>query len=165
MKSKKSTTALKTQEAMFAMGCFWNPDILFSKLKGVKEVKVGNSGGKIKNPTYEQVCSGVTEHAEVVKIWFNGTKISYKELLDIFWKSHNPTTLNSQGPDFGTQYRSAIFYFDDKQKKEALFSLKKAQKEWKNKIVTEILPAKEFYEAEDYHQKYLEKHGSESCHI
>lgn len=156
---------VKLSEAMFAMGCFWSPDILFTNLKGVKEVKVGYSGGKIKNPTYEQVCTGKTGHAEVVKIWFNSDKITYSELLQIFWSNHNPTTLNSQGPDFGSQYRSAIFYFNDKQKKDAIDSMKKAQKDWKSKIVTEIVQAKEFYVAEDYHQKYLAKRGLASCHI
>src|SRR3989344_30110 len=118
------------ETAMFAMGCFWSPDILFTKLKGVKEVKVGYSGGQTKNPSYKQVCTGKTGHVEVVKIWYDPKKVSYKKLLEIFWKNHNPTTMNRQGFDIGTQYRSAIFYFNEEQKKEALKSKEKEQKKY-----------------------------------
>jgi len=156
---------VKLETAMFAMGCFWSPQVLFDKLNGVKKTQVGYSGGKIKNPSYEQVCSGETGHAEVIKIWFDPKIISYKKLLDIFWSNHNPTTLNKQGPDVGDQYRSAIFYYNKKQKKEIIETKDKIQKKWDNPIVTEIGKAKAFYKAEDYHQKYLEKRGLQTCHV
>ena len=144
---------------MFGAGCFWGVEYNFSKLEGVKEVLSGYSGGKTSHPTYEQVCSNSTDHAEVVLIEFDESLISYKELLDSFWKKHDPTTLNRQGPDVGSQYRSAIFYFDEEQKSLAQESLNNLQQSLDRKIVTEISKADTFWKAEEYHQKYFEKHN------
>ena len=147
------------KKAMFGAGCFWGVEYNFSKLEGVKEVLSGYSGGKTSHPTYEQVCSNSTDHAEVVLIEFDESLISYKELLDSFWKKHDPTTLNRQGPDIGSQYRSAIFYFDEEQKNLAQESLNNLQQSLDRKIVTEISRADTFWKAEEYHQKYFEKHN------
>ena len=144
---------------MFGAGCFWGVEYNFAKLKGVREVLSGYSGGKTPNPTYEQVCSNSTEHAEVVMIDYDETQISYEELLDAFWMKHDPTTLNSQGPDVGDQYRSAIFYFDEEQQTPARESLKNLQQKLERSIVTEITKADTFWKAEEYHQKYFEKHN------
>ena len=144
---------------MFGAGCFWGVEYNFSKLEGVKEVLSGYSGGKTSQPTYEQVCSNSTDHAEVVLIEFDESLISYKELLESFWKKHDPTTLNRQGLDVGSQYRSAIFYFDDEQKSLAQESLNNLQQSLDRKIVTEITKADTFWKAEEYHQKYFEKHN------
>ena len=144
---------------MFGAGCFWGVEYNFSKLEGVSEVVSGYSGGKTSNPTYEQVCSNSTEHAEVVMINYDETVISYEDLLDSFWKKHDPTTLNRQGPDIGNQYRSAIFYYDEEQKELAQKSLDEFQKKLSKKIVTEITKADTFWKAEEYHQKYFEKHN------
>ena len=144
---------------MFGAGCFWGVEYNFAKLKGVKEVLSGYSGGKTPNPTYEQVCSNSTEHAEVVMIDYDETQISYEELLDAFWMKHDPTTLNRQGPDVGDQYRSAIFYFDEEQQTLAKESLKNLQEKLERSIVTEITKADTFWKAEEYHQKYFEKHN------
>ena len=146
-------------KAMFGAGCFWGVEYNFAKLKGVREVLSGYSGGKTPNPTYEQVCSNSTEHAEVVMIDYDETQISYEELLDAFWMKHDPTTLNRQGPDVGNQYRSAIYYFDEKQQTLAKESLKNLQQKLEKSIVTEITKADTFWKAEEYHQKYFEKHG------
>ena len=159
----------KYQKATFAMGCFWQPDYIFSKIRGVVETAVGYTGcnKECKNPTYEDVCSDTTGCAETIQIIFNPKQISYNKILDIFWTHHNPTTLNYQGPDYGTQYRSAIFYHNEKQKSLALKSKIKWEKlfiDKSKKIVTQIAPASEFYKAEDYHQKYLMKTGR-VCHI
>lgn len=155
------------QKAAFGAGCFWGVEATFQKIKGVKSTIVGYMGGNLKNPTYEDVCTDKTGHAEVVQIEYDSKLISYEELLEIFWKIHDPTQLNRQGPDFGTQYKSVIFYYNDEQKKLAEESKKRKQSELKNNkiIVTEINPAKVFYPAEEYHQKYLEKHGRMSCKI
>ena len=147
------------KKAMFGAGCFWGVEYNFSKLDGVNEVLSGYSGGKTPDPTYEQVCSNSTDHAEVVLIEFDPSVISYEELLNSFWEKHDPTTLNRQGPDIGTQYRSAIFYFDEEQRNLAQESLNKLQQKLKNKIVTEITEADTFWKAEEYHQKYFEKHN------
>ena len=147
------------KKAMFGAGCFWGVEYNFSKLDGVNEVLSGYSGGKTPNPTYEQVCNNSTEHAEVVLIEFDESVISYQELLNSFWEKHDPTTLNRQGPDVGSQYRSAIFYFDEEQRNLAQESLNKLQQKLKNKIVTEITEADTFWKAEEYHQKYFEKHN------
>ena len=144
---------------MFGAGCFWGVEYNFSKLNGVNEVLSGYSGGKTPDPTYEQVCSNSTDHAEVVLIEFDPSVISYEELLNSFWEKHDPTTLNRQGPDIGSQYRSAIFYFDEEQRNLAQESLNKLQQKLKNKIVTEITEADTFWKAEEYHQKYFEKHN------
>jgi len=151
------------EKATFAAGCFWGIEAAFREIKGVTDVISGYIGGNTKNPTYEQVCSGKTGHAEAVEITFNPEIVSYKKLLEIFWKVHNPISLNRQGLDIGTNYRSAIFYHDEKQKQEAIESMKNAQKMFKDKIVTKITKASEFYKAEEYHQKYLEKHGRHIC--
>ena len=146
-------------KAMFGAGCFWGVEYNFSKIKGVNEVISGYSGGKTPNPTYEMVCSNNTEHAEVVLIDYNEKEVTYEELLSAFWKKHDPTTLNRQGPDVGNQYRSAIFYYDDRQKEAAEKSLNQLQGKLSQKIVTEITKAQKFWKAEEYHQKYFEKHG------
>ena len=147
------------EKASFAAGCFWGIEEAFIKLKGVKAATVGYTGGTTKNPSYEDVCSGTTNHAESVLVEFDPKIISYEKLLDTFWNIHNPTTLNRQGLDMGTQYRSAIFYQNQKQKQAALKSKEKLEKSGKyNKpIVTEITEATEFYKAEEYHQKYYQK--------
>tara|TARA_X000001036_G_scaffold57996_2_gene47681 strand:- start:4849 stop:5307 length:459 start_codon:yes stop_codon:yes gene_type:complete len=146
-------------KAMFGAGCFWGVEYNFSKVEGVNSVVSGYSGGKTKNPTYEQVCSNSTDHAEVVLIDYNSDVVSYDSLLNVFWKKHDPTTLNRQGPDVGTQYRSAIYYFTEMQKAIAKKSLDYLQsKIGDKKIVTEITEAGEFWIAEEYHQKYFEKH-------
>jgi len=147
-------------KAMFGAGCFWGVEYNFNKVKGVKEATSGYSGGKVEKPTYEQVCTNTTDHAEVVLVDYNPDVVSYSDLLQVFWEKHDPTTLNRQGPDVGTQYRSAIFYFDDEQKKTAEESLKERQGAiGSRKIVTEITKASDFWKAEEYHQKYFEKHG------
>ncbi|MBD3203320.1 peptide-methionine (S)-S-oxide reductase MsrA [Candidatus Woesearchaeota archaeon] len=146
----KKKDNLKT--ASFAAGCFWGIEHKFKKLTGVVETEVGYSGGDKKNPTYKQVCSGKTGHAETVRIKYDPEIISYKELVEFFWKIHDPTQKNRQGPDIGTQYRSVIFYHNKNQKEIAERSKKEFEK--KRKIATEVVPAKEFYKAEDYHQDY-----------
>lgn len=148
----------KNQTAIFAAGCFWHVEEVFAKTRGVQSATSGYTGGKTKNPTYENVCSGTTGHAEAVQVEFNPEEITYKKLLEIFWTIHDPTSYHKQGPDAGSQYRSAIFYHDEKQKKEAEQSMKAAQKKYNKAIVTEIVKASEFYPAEEYHQKYFEKH-------
>lgn len=156
-----------TETATFAAGCFWGVQSIFDKVPGVIESKVGYTGGKRKDPNYAQVSSGATGHAEAVEVKFDPRVISYKELLNYFWRLHDPTTLNRQGPDMGTQYRSVIFYHNENQKKIAEESKKEFDKSgvFKNKSVTEIVPAQEFYAAEDYHQKYFQKNGGHGCHI
>ena len=151
------------QTATFGAGCFWGVEATFQKIKGVKKTTVGYMGGKLENPTYEQVCTDKTGHAEVIQIIYDSEQISYENLLEIFWEIHDPTQLNRQGPDIGTQYRSVIFYHNEDQKKLAEESKNKQQKKYNKNIVTEITPAAEFYPAEEYHQKYLEKQGLGSC--
>lgn len=157
--SKSSNPVLK--KVTFGMGCFWCTEAVFQRLKGVVKVESGYMGGNVKNPTYEQVCTGKTGHAEVSQITYNPSEISYAELLEVFWKMHDPTTLNRQGNDVGPQYRSAIFYYDAAQKLEAekyRGELGKA-KVYPNPIVTEIVPAKVFYKAEAEHQNYFNLNG------
>ena len=149
--------------ATFGAGCFWGVEAKFQKIKGIKQTKVGYMGGHVNNPTYEQVCTDKTGHIEVIQISFNPDEIPYEQLLKIFWEIHDPTQLNRQGPDIGTQYRSIIFYHTEAQKKLAENSKNNLQSKYKNKIVTEITSAKEFFPAEEYHQKYLEKQGFSSC--
>lgn len=148
-------------KATFAAGCFWHVEDLLSKTKGVKSTAAGYIGGKLSNPTYEQVCTDNTGHAEAVQVEFNPDEISFEKLLDVFWNNHNPTTLNRQGPDVGVQYRSAIFYHDEEQKEIAQKSLQLLDKSgrYRDPIVTEIVPAPTFYNAEEYHQKYFKKQG------
>ena len=142
--------------AILACGCFWSPEIKFSKLKGVSKTEVGYCGGNTENTTYEEVCTGNTNHAEVVKLEFDSSQISYSEILNYFFEIHDPTSLNFQGPDIGTQYRSEIFYLDDNQKKIAESILEKNNKKFLGKIVTKISKIKNYSVAEEYHQKYLE---------
>lgn len=151
--------AAEHEFASFAAGCFWHVQEEFDKVKGVISTTVGYSGGKVKNPTYERVCSGDTGHAETVIVEYDPSKVTYEKLLDVFWGLHDPTTPNRQGPDEGEQYRSVIFYHSDKQKSAAMASKKKleASHKYKNPIVTQIIPSPDFYKAEEYHQKYMEK--------
>ncbi|MDH5658372.1 MAG: peptide-methionine (S)-S-oxide reductase MsrA, partial [Nitrosopumilus sp.] len=148
-------------KATFGAGCFWHVEDLLDKTKGVKSTKVGYIGGQLPNPTYEEVCTDKTGHAEAVEVEYDPDEISYQELLDVFWKNHNPTTLNRQGPDVGIQYRSAIFYHNEEQKKIAEKSKQTLEQSgvYERPIVTEIVPAPIFYKAEEYHQKYFKKHG------
>ena len=143
--------------AVLALGCFWGPEIKFSKVNGVVKTEVGYCGGNSTTTTYKEVCTGTTNHAEVVKIDFDEKIISYEKILDIFFESHDPTTLNSQGPDFGTQYRSEIFYFNESQKKIAEKVLSRINEKLSGKVVTKISLIKNYCAAEEYHQKYLEK--------
>jgi len=149
----------KYQKATFGAGCFWGVEETFSKVKGVVNTFVGYSGGNFTNPTYKDVCTGKTGHAEVVQLEYDSNVVSYEELLNVFWNIHDPTTLNRQGPDIGTQYRSVIFYYNEEQERTAKESKEKLEKSGKHKsrIVTQIEPAKEFYRAEEYHQKYFMK--------
>ncbi|KAK4427027.1 Peptide methionine sulfoxide reductase [Sesamum alatum] len=146
--------------AQFAAGCFWGVELRFQRVEGVVKTEVGYSQGHLDNPNYKLVCSGSTNHAEVVRVQFDPKICPYTTLLDVFWARHDPTTLNRQGNDVGTQYRSGIYYYNERQAELARESLEAKQKEFKDKkIVTEILPAKTFYRAEEYHQQYLEKGG------
>ena len=157
----------KTEKATFGAGCFWGVEAKFRSIKGVVDTKVGYMGGKKENPTYEDVCRDDTGHAEVCQVEFDPKKVSYEDLLKTFWNLHDPTQLNRQGPDVGAQYRSAVFYNSDAQKKSAeklKLELEKFR-QLKGKIMTEIVPAGKFYMAEEYHQKYLEKRGMATCHI
>jgi len=147
-------------KATFAAGCFWHVEDLFRKVKGVSSVTSGYTGGTMPSPRYQDVCTDRTGHAEAVQVEYDPEQVSYDELLKVFWENHNPTTLNRQGPDIGTQYRSAIFYHDAEQEKSAKESMKKLQDSMpEKKIVTEITLAKEFFKAEEYHQRYFEKQG------
>ncbi len=155
------------EKATFGAGCFWGVEDAFRKLKGVKSTVVGYMGGNLKNPTYKDVCTDKTGHAEVVQLEYDPSIVTYDELLEIFWGIHDPTTLNRQGPDVGTQYRSVIFYHNEEQMVKAILSKGKLQNsgKYKSEVVTEINPALTFYRAEEYHQQYFEKHGSNSCGI
>lgn len=154
-------------KATFAAGCFWGVEESFARVPGVISTAVGYTGGAAKNPTYQEVCTGKTGHAEAVDVEFDPAKISYLQLLSVFFQNHNPTTLNRQGPDVGAQYRSAIFYHDAQQESEARAAIAALEREkvFPRPIVTQVLPAAEFYRAEEYHQKYLEKQGLRSCHL
>jgi len=157
-----------TQSAVFGAGCFWHVEEAFRNVRGVLSTTAGYSGGDVKDPTYREVCSGRTHHAEVVLVEFDPAHVSYDDLLETFWREHDPTTLNRQGPDVGEQYRSVIFYRDDAQKAAAIASRDRLQgtERFKNrKIVTQILPAQEFFPAEEYHQRYLEKRGARTCRL
>ena len=150
--------------AIFGAGCFWGIEVAFGKVKGVTSTSVGYTGGATDNPTYEQVCTGKTNHAEVVWVEFDPSSVSYEELLDVFWGCHDPTTLNRQGPDRGTQYRSVIYFADSAQEAAAIKSKEENSGRFPNPIVTEITAESKYYIAEDYHQQYLAKRGLESCH-
>jgi len=158
---------IKTDTATFAAGCFWGVEAAFIKVKGVSSTAVGYTGGRTEQPTYRDVCSDTTGHAEAVEVVFDPQAVSYEQLLDEFWAVHDPTTRNSQGPDFGSQYRSTIFYHSSEQQAAAIASKEKLQKSgrYPRPVVTEIVPAVTFWPAEEYHQKYFKKHGGGSCHI
>jgi peptide-methionine (S)-S-oxide reductase len=154
-------------KATFAAGCFWGVEDAFRQVKGVTSATVGYTGGTMKNPSYKDVCTGKTGHAEAVEVEFDPSRVSYRELLAVLFQSHDPTQLNRQGPDYGTQYRSAIFFHDAEQEaqaREAVAALDKAGV-FKHPIVTQIVPASEFFRAEEYHQKYFEKQGIRACHL
>jgi peptide-methionine (S)-S-oxide reductase len=155
------------EKATFGAGCFWGVEAVFRCLKGIVSTSVGYSGGTLENPTYADVCSDKTGHAEVIEIVYDPSYISYDELLRVFWKNHDPTTMNRQGPDVGTQYRSVIFYHNEEQKAaaEALKANLQNSGKYSKDIVTEILPASQFYRAEEYHQRYLEKQGFAGCKV
>jgi peptide-methionine (S)-S-oxide reductase len=154
-------------KATFAAGCFWGVEATFRQLPGVIATRVGYIGGNSADPTYKEVCTDRTGHAEAVEIEYDPAQLSYDKLLEVFWENHDPTQLNRQGPDFGTQYRSAIFFHDAEQEAAAKTSKQNLEKShrFSKPIVTQIVPAVKFYEAEDYHQQYLEKRGLASCHI
>ena len=158
---------MTTEKATFGAGCFWGVEETFRKLKGVMSTAVGYAGGTKDNPSYEDVCSDETGHAEVVQVEFDPSQISYDELLNVFWSNHNPTTMNRQGPDVGTQYRSVIFYHSPEQKAAAEASKQKLSGSGKfdRPVVTQIEPAPKFWRAEEYHQRYLEKRGQSHCAI
>jgi peptide-methionine (S)-S-oxide reductase len=159
---------MKLEKATFAAGCFWGVEELFRTLPGVKSTVVGYTGGRAANPTYEQVCTGTTGHAEAVQVKYDPKKVSYGKLLNIFWENHDPTTKNRQGWDIGEQYRSVIFVHTKEQERLARESIAEMEKSGRfrgRKIVTEIVPAGEFWKAEEYHQKYLVKKGEASCHV
>jgi methionine-S-sulfoxide reductase len=153
--------------ATFAAGCFWGVESAFKHVKGVIETTVGYTGGMVPNPSYREVCSGITGHAEAILIKYDPRIVSYQELLSLFWRIHDPTTPNRQGPDVGTQYRSAIFYHNEQQKEAAEKSKEDFDRSgaYTNKATTQIVPASNFYEAEEYHQDYFEKQGGGSCHV
>jgi peptide-methionine (S)-S-oxide reductase len=154
-------------KATFGAGCFWGVEVTFRQLAGVIDAQVGYMGGHLVNPTYQDVCTGTTGHAEVLQVEFDPEQISYEALLDIFWKAHDPTQLNRQGPDVGTQYRSGIYYEDEAQRTTAESSRANLEQSGQhtNPIATEIAAASDFYRAEEYHQQYLEKRGLGSCHL
>ena len=156
-----------TEKAMFAAGCFWGVEAAFRSVPGVVATAVGYSGGRTKNPTYEDVCTDRTGHAEVVQVEFDPSRVSYGQLLDVFWNEHDPTQVNRQGPDIGSQYRSAVFYSTPEQRAAAVASKEAVEKSgrYRKPIATEISPASEFFPAEEYHQKYLEKRGLATCKI
>ena len=154
-----------TETATFAAGCFWSVEIEFANTEGVVSTEVGYTGGSAESPSYEQVCGGGTGHAEAVRIEFDPERVSYSDLLNAFWEMHDPTTLNRQGPDVGTQYRSVIFVNGPKEEAEARRSIAHAQPDFPRRIVTEVVPAGPFWRAEEYHQQYLEKRGMASCRV
>lgn len=156
-----------TETATFGAGCFWGIEAAFRNIPGVLDATAGYSGGHMENPTYKDVCTDETGHAEVVQVTFDPSKLSYEQLLDAFWKMHDPTQVNRQGPDFGSQYRSAIFFHSPEQKAAAEKSkaVLQASGKFRKPIATEITPAGPFYRAEEYHQRYLEKRGAASCHF
>lgn len=155
------------EKATFGAGCFWGVEHVFRRVEGVMSTAAGYAGGNVTNPTYEQVCSGRTGHSEVVQVTYDPSVVSYEKLLNIFWSMRNPTTLNRQGPDIGYQYRSVIFYHTDEQKDAAEASKRRLDESgtWSDPVVTAIEPAPAFYRAEEYHQRYYEKHGAGSCRV
>ena len=161
----KVVKKIQLEEAWFAAGCFWHVEKTFFEMPGVISTRVGYSGGNTKNPKYQDVCTGMTGHAETVKVVYDPRKVSYEQLLKVFWEEHDPTQLNRQGPDVGSQYRSVIFYHTSKQKKIAEASKKDEQKKIGKNIVTDIISADIFYDAEEYHQHYLKKKGPNACSL
>jgi len=155
----------RVARATFGAGCFWGVEAAFRQLPGVVSTAVGYAGGALASPTYQDVCSGTTGHAEVVQVEYDQSKVSYDDLLKVFWENHDPTTLNRQGPDRGEQYRSAIFFHRPEQQAAAIASRERTQAAHRRPIVTEITPASDFFIAEDYHQQYLERRGLASCKI
>jgi peptide-methionine (S)-S-oxide reductase len=164
-----SENKVKTlQLATFAAGCFWGVEESFRKIKGVKSTMVGYTGGRLANPTYRDVCTDLTGHAEAIQLQYDPQVVTYEDLLKVFWSTHNPTTKNRQGPDVGSQYRSVIFYHTPEQELSARRSIEELEKSGRfsnNRIVTEVVPASTFYKAEEYHQKYYEKRGGGSCYF
>jgi peptide-methionine (S)-S-oxide reductase len=160
-----SARPTNAQRATFAAGCFWGVEAAFRELDGVLDVTVGYTGGTTTDPTYEQVCGGRTGHAEAVEVVFAPATVSYRQLLETFWQIHNPTTLNRQGWDLGSQYRSAIFFHDPEQERIALATRDSEQQSLVKPIVTEIVPASTFYRAEEYHQRYFERSGYAACGV
>lgn len=163
-----SENKIKTlQLATFAAGCFWGVEESFRKIKGVKSTMVGYTGGRWENPTYNDVCADLTGHAEAIQLQYDPQEVSYEDLLEVFWSIHNPTTKNRQGLDYGFQYRSVIFYHTPEQELSARRSIEELEKSgrFRNRIVTDIVPAATFYKAEEYHQKYYEKKGGGSCYF
>jgi peptide-methionine (S)-S-oxide reductase len=158
---------MSTQRATFGAGCFWGVEAQFRRVPGVVSTAVGYVGGSLERPTYEAVCTGRTGHAEVVQVEYDPERVRYEQLLDVFWENHDPTTLNRQGPDSGTQYRSAVFFHTPEQQAAALASKEARQASGRHRrpIVTEITPASTFWRAEEYHQQYLEKRGQAHCHL
>jgi peptide-methionine (S)-S-oxide reductase len=156
-----------TENATFGLGCFWGVEATFRQVKGVVDAAVGYAGGDFPNPTYRDVCTDTTGHAEVLQVEYDPAQVSYDDLLNVFWQNHDPTTLNRQGPDWGSQYRSVIFYHTPEQEAAARASKEKMEHSgrFRRPIVTQIAPATEFYRAEEYHQRYLEKRGLANCHI
>lgn len=168
MSNDINLTGVKTATATFGTGCFWCTEAIFQELKGVLRVTSGYMGGHVPNPSYEEVCTGTTGHAECLQVVYDPSALSFDELLEVFWESHDPTTLNRQGNDIGTQYRSAIFYHNEEQRQKAEHYKAELNKQdaYPNPIVTEITPASTFYPAEDYHQNYYIDHGSQPyCYL
>jgi peptide-methionine (S)-S-oxide reductase len=153
------------EKATFGAGCFWGVEATFRRLAGVESTQVGYMGGGMRSPTYHDVCTDQTGHAEIVEVTFDPAVISFHDLLNVFWENHDPTTLNRQGPDRGSQYRSAIFFHSPEQEREARASIAEVQPNFKKPIVTQVVPATDFWRAEDYHQQYLEKRGLSHCHL
>jgi peptide-methionine (S)-S-oxide reductase len=164
---KRRTMSAATEKATFGAGCFWGVEAAFRQVHGVTSTAVGYMGGHLKNPTYRDVCTDQTGHAEVVEVTFDPSQVSYPDLLKVFWENHDPTQFNRQGPDYGKQYRTAIFFHSPEQEAAARASKEALDRSGKyhRRVVTEITPAAEFWRAEDYHQQYLEKRGLASCHI
>ena len=158
---------MATEQATFGAGCFWGVEVAFRQVPGVTSTAVGYMGGQLKSPTYKDVCTDQTGHAEVVEVTYDPARVSYTDLLKVFWDCHDPTQFNRQGPDYGKQYRTAIFYHTPEQEAAARASKESLDKSaiFPRRIVTEITPAGEFWRAEEYHQQYLEKRGMASCHI
>jgi peptide-methionine (S)-S-oxide reductase len=160
-----SANANHSEKATFAAGCFWGVEAAFRQLPGVLATRVGYTGGTAERPSYEEVCTGRTGHAEAVEVEFDPSRLSYDQLLDVFWQEHDPTTLNRQGPDVGTQYRSAVFFHTPEQEAAARSSKERVQSHSRKPVVTEVTPATAFWPAEEYHQRYLEKRGLATCAI